>query len=452
MHSGHFNAIRQAKALCDVLVVGVHSDDEITENKALPVMKQAERYALLEHVKWIDEILHDVPYSPEIATLDRARADFCVHGDDMPVNSQGVCAYDGMRDAGRLRIIQRTEGVSTTDLIGRLLTLAHQQHPSLGPDGTGTPGQLGVRAGLLNTLDLEGGDAEALSGNNSGWCTPKRASGSASPSPVQPSADPGNPALAQIDEMVAKYGMSEEDAARLRAAAAPPRKLSDGSPHAKKKGYAADEPAALRTSAPVQLLTSTRRIAEFATSKEPEKDAKIVYVCGSFDMFHVGHAQLLKEARELGTFLLVGIHDDATVARWKGAHMPVMNLTERVLNVCACKWADEVIIGAPLEVTADLIKTWRIEVVAKGIEYQTSDSKPSSQPTKDRFAIAKDREIYKEIPSKWPELCHETVVQRIMASRVAYVRRNLDRARREDDYYAQKGDDKDNSPSKVDDA
>ena len=33
MHSGHFNAIRQAKALCDVLVVGVHTDAEILKHK-----------------------------------------------------------------------------------------------------------------------------------------------------------------------------------------------------------------------------------------------------------------------------------------------------------------------------------------------------------------------------------------------------------------------------------
>ena len=87
MHSGHYNAIRQAKMLCDKLVVGVHSDDEITLSKAKPVMNQAERYGLLEHLKWADELVYDVPYSPSIATLDRCGADFCVHGDDMPVKT-----------------------------------------------------------------------------------------------------------------------------------------------------------------------------------------------------------------------------------------------------------------------------------------------------------------------------------------------------------------------------
>ena len=51
---------------------------------------------------------------------------------------------------------------------------------------------------------------------------------------------------------------------------------------------------------------------------------------------------LLQDAKALGTFLLVGIYDDNTVANAKGEHHPLMNLMERVLNVCACKWVDEV--------------------------------------------------------------------------------------------------------------
>jgi cytidyltransferase-like protein len=46
MHSGHYNAIRQAKSICDELVVGIHSDEEITKAKGLPVMKTHERYNL----------------------------------------------------------------------------------------------------------------------------------------------------------------------------------------------------------------------------------------------------------------------------------------------------------------------------------------------------------------------------------------------------------------------
>merc|ERR1712194_717414 len=122
------NAIRQAAGLCDRLVVSIHSDAEIALNKGPPVLVQHERYSLLRHVKWVGDIAEDVPYAPSIKILDRVGAHFCVHGDDMPVGVDGVGAYDELRDAGRLEIVARTEGVSTTDFIGRLLSLSKEHH------------------------------------------------------------------------------------------------------------------------------------------------------------------------------------------------------------------------------------------------------------------------------------------------------------------------------------
>ncbi len=68
MHSGHYNALRQAKALGDVLVVGVHSDAEIARNKREPVMNNEQRMAAVTACKWADEVVFDVPYAanPEL--------------------------------------------------------------------------------------------------------------------------------------------------------------------------------------------------------------------------------------------------------------------------------------------------------------------------------------------------------------------------------------------------
>jgi len=43
VHFGHANSLRQAKALGDYLVVGVHTDEEITKNKGPPVFTEQER-------------------------------------------------------------------------------------------------------------------------------------------------------------------------------------------------------------------------------------------------------------------------------------------------------------------------------------------------------------------------------------------------------------------------
>lgn len=428
MHSGHYNAIRQAKCICDTLVVGIHSDTEIEENKALPVMKQPERYALLDHIKWIDEILYDVPYSPELATIERARADFCVHGDDMPVNAQGFCAYDEMRLAGKLRIVARTEGVSTTDMIGRLLTLSRHQH---GPARASSP--MGIRVGAeqaiqqLASMPDPRSRAESKDGlPPSPISSPLNARSLATS--LQILAEGDSSSSSAVENLITKYGISADDADLLR-------KSCTSAECAKTTGEAAS--SEVRAKAPVQLLASTRRLVEFASSRQPTKDDRIVYVSGSFDMFHVGHAQFLKDAKASGTFLLVGVQEDITVRNAKGPSFPVMNLTERVLNVCACKWVDEVIIGAPKAVTEDIVKTWGIHVVAQGSGHQKSMTLTQDI---DYFKVPKEKGMYVQVPSKWPDICHDTIVQRIISSRQSYLKRNKDRAKREDDYYDKKAD------------
>ena len=66
MHSGHFNAIRQAKMLGKTLVVGIHSDEEILRNKGMPVMCNEERIAMIKSCKWVDEVVENAPYSANV--------------------------------------------------------------------------------------------------------------------------------------------------------------------------------------------------------------------------------------------------------------------------------------------------------------------------------------------------------------------------------------------------
>lgn len=48
VHFGHANSLRQAKALGDYLVVGVHTDEEITKHKGPPVFMEQERYIFIQ--------------------------------------------------------------------------------------------------------------------------------------------------------------------------------------------------------------------------------------------------------------------------------------------------------------------------------------------------------------------------------------------------------------------
>ena len=56
-----------------------------------------------------------------MALLDSLRCDFVAHGDDLPIRTDGTGMYHESIAANRFRMIKRTEGVSTTTFIGRLL-------------------------------------------------------------------------------------------------------------------------------------------------------------------------------------------------------------------------------------------------------------------------------------------------------------------------------------------
>jgi ethanolamine-phosphate cytidylyltransferase len=124
-HFGHANALRQAKACGGELVVGLVPDAEILRCKGPPVLYEAERRAVVESIKWVDEMLFDVPYDLNEAftreLYTKHRIDIIVHGDDPCLLPDGTDAYDAPKKAGKFKMIKRTEGVSTTDIVGRML-------------------------------------------------------------------------------------------------------------------------------------------------------------------------------------------------------------------------------------------------------------------------------------------------------------------------------------------
>ena len=123
VHFGHANSLRQAKAMGDYLIVGVHSDAEITLHKGPPVFREEERYRMVRAIKWVDEVSEAAPYVTTLETLDEHNVEFCVHGNDITMTADGTDTYHLVKSAGRYKECQRTQGVSTTDLVGRMLLM-----------------------------------------------------------------------------------------------------------------------------------------------------------------------------------------------------------------------------------------------------------------------------------------------------------------------------------------
>ena len=70
---------------------------------------------------------------------------------------------------------------------------------------------------------------------------------------------------------------------------------------------------------------------------------RIVFTNGCFDILHAGHVRYLEQAKALGDRLVVGINNDASVARLKGASRPVNSLEERATVLTGLASVDWVI-------------------------------------------------------------------------------------------------------------
>ena len=76
-------------------------------------------------------------------------------------------------------------------------------------------------------------------------------------------------------------------------------------------------------------------------AEETGKHWRKGYVSGAFDMFHIGHLNLLRRARERCDYLVVGVLTDEIIARNK-KKWPVIPLDERLEIVGAIRFVDEV--------------------------------------------------------------------------------------------------------------
>jgi D-sedoheptulose 7-phosphate isomerase len=98
----------------------------------------------------------------------------------------------------------------------------------------------------------------------------------------------------------------------------------------------------------------------------------VVFTNGCFDILHVGHLDLLRRARELGTKLIVGINSDASVRVIKGLSRPLVVETERAEMLRGLRFVDEVrIFDAPTP--QKLIEEINPDVLVKGGDWKTEE-------------------------------------------------------------------------------
>ncbi|KAM3136834.1 hypothetical protein pb186bvf_011093 [Paramecium bursaria] len=122
-HYGHGKQLEQCKKLFPntYLIVGVCGQEETTKFKGATVLDGFQRAESVRHCKWADEVIYPAPWIVDQKFLEDHQIDYVAH-DDIPYVTAGVeDAYAECKRLGKFKATQRTDGISTSDIIGKIL-------------------------------------------------------------------------------------------------------------------------------------------------------------------------------------------------------------------------------------------------------------------------------------------------------------------------------------------
>lgn len=122
-HLGHMKQLEQAKKAFEnvELVCGIPSDIETHKRKGLTVLTDLQRMETLKHCKWVDQVIPDAPWCVTSEFLIKHRLDYVAH-DDLPyASTDSDDIYKEIKEKGMFLTTQRTEGISTSDIITKII-------------------------------------------------------------------------------------------------------------------------------------------------------------------------------------------------------------------------------------------------------------------------------------------------------------------------------------------
>ena len=269
------------------------------------------RVAAVDACRWSTQSIPCAPYVTSLPWISHYGCYYVVHGDDITSDSSGEDCYRYVKAAGRFLVVKRTPGISTTDLVGRMLLCTRNhfikslQKVLSGEEGSGSPEERRLNGEAMSTRIHD--YATDASGLQPGPCV---------------------------------WSWNASTSA--------------------KQGNEAEERGAFTT---------------MVDGKAPKLGQRIVYVDGGFDLFSSGHIEFLRQvvAAEEATgrrngwyekassdsrtaehgedygpaYIIAGVHDDEVINHWKGINYPIMNIFERGLCVLQCRYIAALVFSAP---------------------------------------------------------------------------------------------------------
>ena len=101
------------------------------------------------------------------------------------------------------------------------------------------------------------------------------------------------------------------------------------------------------------------------------KNCIIGYTTGVFDMFHIGHLNLIRRAKEKCDYLIVGVSTDEVVEQYKHKH-PIIPYEERAAIVAAIRYVDEVVPQTSMDKLV-FLKQRHFDVMFHGDEWKGTE-------------------------------------------------------------------------------
>ena len=122
LHWGHVEFLRNCKQVCEYLVVGVDSDELVTEHKRKPVIPFEKRIDVIRAIRYVDEARDSLSWNPadmmKILVSEGYNLKYYFHGNDR-IDSRAV---DYIRSIGGEAVVTPyVEGISTTYIITRIM-------------------------------------------------------------------------------------------------------------------------------------------------------------------------------------------------------------------------------------------------------------------------------------------------------------------------------------------
>jgi cytidine deaminase len=153
-------------------------------------------------------------------------------------------------------------------------------------------------------------------------------------------------------------------------------------------------------------------VAALATQLDPERNKKrIVLTGGAFDLFHTGHLEYLKAAKQQGDILIVHVDGDTSVSRKKGNQRPVIAADNRLAIIRALAVVDYALSTNETFYSPGILRALQPDVVVKVRRPSLDSGIIAAQKAAIRTTLPKARVTYIE-PS--PDISTTTIIQRLL--------------------------------------